>query len=165
MTAAVTSRKKATTKRSPKAAPVETGLIAEEPAELSDEELAALATEIEDGVDDGGVRPVVIGKRGRRGDRKVEMVRIFEIDGAPSLGFIPKEPSPALVLKYMVELRKGREIAIESMAVALLGEQNFAALAASPEVEAEDMEDVFTNVGVVFFGSETYRTIFGAAGN
>lgn len=134
---------------------------------LSEEELAELAAEPENGREgpigeDGQIRPVQIGKRGRKGEAEVEMTTIFELDGVAYQ--IPKNPSPALVLRWMHDIRKhGQLAAIEKMAFTLLGETAMEALAASPEVEPEDVADVFTIVGHVFFESATYRKLMAAA--
>lgn len=150
MTAPAKSRRKAATKR--RVEPVQ------EPDDVLDEP-GPPGTED----DDGEVRPVIIGK-GRRGDQPLEQVKIFEIDGVDY--HIPKEPSAGLVIQYLIDIReRGRAIAVESVALTLLGRENMAALAATPEVAADDVSEVFRNVGMVFFGSQTYNAIIDSAGN
>lgn len=151
------SAKKPAVKRSPRAAKPTPEVLDEE---LTEEELAELAEKpAED--DDGEIRPVVIGKRGRKGDTKGELTTIFELDEVKYQ--IPKEPSPALALRFLRDLsRHGRLVAVERMAFTLLGENALEALAASPDVEIEDVADVFTIVGRIFFESETYRKLMAA---
>lgn len=149
--------KKTPAKRSPRAtkpAPVE--------PQLSEEELAALA----DGQDDGKlaageIRPVIIGKRGRRGVAAVEMVTLFELDDVPYQ--IPRNPSAALVLSWLLDVQKlGSGEANQRMAVELLGEEPLRALAASPEVQPEDLADIFENIGTVFFSSDNFSKVMAA---
>lgn len=130
------------------------------PTEPSDEELAALAEEPAE-LEPGEIRPVIIGKRGRRGDAPVEMVTIFEVDDVPYQ--IPRNPSAALVLSWLFDAQKvGRKQANVNMALELLGEAPFAALKRSPDTEPEDLNLIFYNIGVVFFASENYRMIMEA---
>lgn len=150
--------KKTAVKRSPRAAakpaPVE--------PQLTDEDLAALAG----GQDDvelaaGEIRPVIIGKRGRRGEAAVEMVTLFELDDVPYQ--IPRNPSAALVLSWLLDVQElGRDLAAQRMGIELLGEGPLRALAASPEVQPEDLFDIFENIGTVFFSSENYRKVMAA---
>lgn len=148
--------KKAAVKRSPRAAkpaPVE--------PELTDADLQALTDDQPDELAPGEIRPVVIGKRGRRGDVPVEMVAIFELNDVPYE--IPRNPSAALVLRWMLDTREhGSQVAAETMALTLLGRDALDALAASPEVEPEDVRDIFDNLGAVFFTSDNYRKILAA---
>lgn len=151
----VTGAGKARTKKSPKAAPKAS-------PELSEEELDALrrASPSEDGpiALDGTIRPVQIGKRGRTPN---ELTTIFILDDVEYQ--IPAKPSPALVLRWMQESRvapgasaqKRREAAYratENVLMTLLGQEAMDALAASPDVTAEDMADIFAIVGTIFFG-------------
>lgn len=148
---------RAAVKRSPKAAA--------KPApvpELSEEDLAALSDPAdEEELALGEIRPVVIGKRGRRGDAPVEMVTLFELDDVPYQ--IPRNPSAALVLSWLLDVQKlGRDLANQRVGVELLGEAPLRALASSPEVEPEDLFEIFQNIGVVFFSSENYRKVMAA---
>jgi hypothetical protein len=151
--------KKAAVKRSPRAAKP-TPKVAE-PA-LTEEDLEALTgDQADDELAEGEIRPVIIGKRGRRGDAPVEMVTLFELDDVPYQ--IPRNPSAALVLSWMLDVRKvGLGSANEAVGVTLLGEVPLRALAASPEVEPEDLQQIFQNIGTVFFTSENYKKIMGA---
>lgn len=149
--------KTSTVKRSPRAAKPDA-----EP-QLTDEELAAL-TDGQAGDQElapGEIRPVIIGKRGRRGDAPVQMVTLFELDDVPYQ--IPRNPSAALVLSWMLDVQKhGMAEASQRVGVTLLGEGPLRALSASPEVEPEDLFEIFENIGVVFFTSENYRKITAA---
>jgi hypothetical protein len=144
--------KKAPAKRSPRAAkPAET------PVEITDEDLAEL-TEEPDEPQPGEVRPVVIGKRGRRGDAPVELVTIFEVDDV-EYG-IPKNPSAALVLSWLLDVQQlGLGDANARLGMTLLGPAPFEALKAAPDLEPEDLRQIFENIGIVFFASENYRKI------
>lgn len=154
---------KARTKKSPKAAPVTPAQPEVDTDELSDEELAALARAMpsEDGpiAEDGSIRPVQIGKRGRTPN---EMTTIFTLDGTDYA--IPAKPSPALVLKWMRACRvpkgagkaKAKAIvyaATEDVLMTLLGQEALDALAESPDVTNDDMADIFAIVGTIFFGA------------
>lgn len=162
--------KKPAAKRSPRAAKPAEQVEPELPelSELSEEELAALAADPAEDTDkgpigsDGEIRPVKIGKRGRKGAPEVEMTTIFEIDDVPFQ--IPKNPSPALVLRWMHDMRKhGQLVAVEKMCFTLLGDEAMDALASDPEVEAEDVANVFTIVGHIFFESSTYKKLMASA--
>lgn len=164
----VTGAGKARTKRSPKAAkPAPTPETAELLGELSEDELAALArTEPGGGgpvQEDGTIRPVQIGKRGRSAS-SVEMTTVFILDDVEYQ--IPTRPNPALVLRWMMDSRmpkgvkvnskRGRAIAYqatENVLMTLLGKEALDALAASPDVEQEDVADVFAIVSHIFFGA------------
>jgi hypothetical protein len=101
--------------------------------------------------EDGSIRPVKIGKRGRKAP---EMVTIFEIDGTEYQ--IPAKPSPAILIKFMREARSkkiGRNQAVENLLMTLLGQDALDALAESPDVTEEDVADVFTIVGHIGFGA------------
>lgn len=131
-----------------------------EAEELSDQDLAALADEPAD-PEPGEVQPVIIGKRGRRGNAPVQMVTIFEVDDVPYQ--IPRNPSAALVLSWLFDTQKvGRPQANVNMALELLGEAPFSALKRSPDTEPEDLNGIFENIGIVFFASENYRKIMAA---
>lgn len=150
--------KKAAAKKSPRAAKPEAA--ATEP-ELSDKELADLAVAAAP-PREGEIRPVVIGKRGRRGDTEVQMVTLFELGDVEHK--IPRNPSAALVLRWMLDTQEhGQHMAAQNMALTLLGRSALDELAADPEVEPEDIADIFTNIGTVFFTSDNYRKIMEAS--
>lgn len=151
-----TAAKKAPAKRSPRAAK---STKAPEP-QITDEDLVALTEEPEE-PQPGEVQPVVIGKRGRRGDTPVELVTIFEVDDV-AYG-IPKNPSAALVLSWLLDVQQlGMQQANTKLGMELLGEAPFEALKASPDLEPEDLQQIFENIGIVFFASENYRKIMEA---
>lgn len=97
---------------------------------------------------DGPIEPVRIGKRGRTPN---PMVDLFELDGR--MYRIPSKPSPALILRFQRDLRKqGRDEAVANLLTTLLGQEALDALAESPEVQEEDVADVFGIVARVAFG-------------
>lgn len=150
--------KKTPAKRSPRAAAKPTPPPA---PELTDEGLVALTKESDDEPQPGEVRPVLIGKRGRRGNAPVELVTIFEVDDV-EYG-IPKNPSAALVLSWLLDVQQlGLSQANAKLGMELLGEAPFAALKASPDLEPDDLRQIFENIGIVFFASENYRKIMEA---
>lgn len=159
MAASTTPRKRAT----PAKAPVKRSPRAAKPTpapEITDEDLVALTEEPEE-PQPGEIRPVVIGKRGRRGGAPVALVTIFEVDDV-EYG-IPKNPSAALVLSWLFDVQQlGMQQANTKMGMELLGERPFAALKASPDTEPEDLRQIFENIGTVFFASENYRKIMEA---
>lgn len=111
--------------------------------------------------EDGEIRPVKIGKRGRKAP---EMVTIFEIDDVEYQ--IPAKPSPAVLIKFMREARSkkiGRAQAAENLLVTLLGQDALDALAESQDVTEEDVADVFTIVGHIGFGA--FQKLQAASGN
>lgn len=150
--------KKAAVKRSPRAAAAKAPDV--EPA-LSDEDLDALTDDVDAPLAPGEIRPVIIGKRGRRGDAPVQMVTLFELDGVQHQ--MPRNPSAALVLQWILDVQAmGERTAAFNMGVTLLGQQALDNLKSSPEVEVEDIADIFTNIGIVFFTSENYRKVMAA---
>lgn len=101
--------------------------------------------------EDGEIRPIQIGKRGRRAP---EMVTIFTIDDVEYQ--IPKEPSPGLLLKFMREARSrsvGQDVATMNLLTAMIGDEAVEALSESPDVTIEDIADVMAVVSHVAFGS------------
>jgi hypothetical protein len=147
------------TRRSPRAAkPAATP----DPAHVTDADLRELIEDpSEEPLAPGEVRPVIIGKRGRRGDEAVQLVTIFEVDDV-EYG-IPKNPSAALVLSWLLDVQEmGVQQASGKLGLELLGEAPFAALKASPDLEPEDLRQIFENIGTVFFASENYRKIMAA---
>jgi hypothetical protein len=133
--------------------------------ELTEEELAALAETPADDegpiAEDGTIRPVEIGKRGRTPN---EMVTIFVLDGVDYQ--IPSQPSPAVLIKFMRESRNkkiGAAQAVENLLLNLLGQDALDALAESPEVTEADVGDVLTIVGHIGFGA--LAKLKAAAGN
>lgn len=154
-----TASGKAAVKRSPRAAKPAPSPV-DEP-QLTDEDLEALTDDQADELAPGEIRPVIIGKRGRRGDAPVEMVTLLELDDVPYQ--IPRNPSAALVLSWLLDVQKlGTQQANFNMGIELLGEQTLAALRTNPEVEPEDLAQIFSNIGVVFFTSENYRKVMEA---
>ncbi|TFV90387.1 hypothetical protein [Blastococcus sp. CT_GayMR16] len=153
-----TTVKKTAVKRSPRAAKPTAGAS----TAISEEEFAALREDLgEQELAPGEIRPVIIGKRGRRGDVPVAMVTLFELDDVPYQ--IPRNPSAALVLSWLLDAQKaGTANANFKMGVELLGEEPLNALKASPEVEPEDLADIFSNIGTVFFSSENYQKVMAA---
>lgn len=147
-----------------KRAPRKQAAVVAEP-ETTGADLEALAKELDerDGpIGEGGeIRPVQIGKRGRKAP---EMVTIFEIDGTEYK--IPAKPSPAVLIRFMREARNkkvGRNQAVENLLVTLLGQDALDALAESPDVTEEDVADVFTIVGHIGFGA--FAKLQDASGN
>lgn len=119
---------------------------------------AAAAGQEEDDLPEGQIRPVIIGKRGRRGDTAVQMVTLFELDDVPHQ--IPRNPSAALVLRWMLDTEEhGQAGAALRMGITLLGKDALDKLAASPEVEVEDLSEIFTAIGEIFFTSDNWRKI------
>lgn len=159
----MTEAKKSTTKRSPKATKLADRAVPQsEDGQLSEEELAALAR-MEPSDDgpiglNGEVRPVQVGKRGRPGTEQVHIFTLDEVDY-----FIPKEPNSALLMAYMLDVRKGgngkkaraaaTRIATENLLLALLGEDTLRALGSSPDTTDEDIADVFAIAAHVAFGA------------
>jgi hypothetical protein len=117
-----------------------------------DAELAKLSADGEGPIgEDGTIRPVQIGKRGRTPNR---LVTIFTLDGVDYQ--IPEKPSPAVLIKFLRESRNrkvGVRAATENLLVTLLGQEALDALAESPEVTEEDVADVFAIVAHVAFGA------------
>lgn len=98
---------------------------------------------------DGEIRPVVIGKKGKKGP---ERVHIFTLDDEDY--FIPKVISPALMIKFQRDLRRtDRESAVWGLVETLLGKEAIDALAESPDTSPEDLAAVFTIVATQAFGS------------
>lgn len=122
------------------------------PAELTEAQLAELTREMERVApvdEDGNVRPVQIGQRGRVPN---EMVTIFVLDGVEYQ--IPSRPSAAVLIKFQRSLRKrGQDQAVWDLLLDLLGQDALDALAESPEVTAEDVGDVFAIVAHIAFGA------------
>lgn len=144
MAANATARKRAPKKAAPKP-----------PEEMSqaefDAELARLGGDEGPIGEDGSIRPVQIGKRGRTPNR---LVTIFTLDDVEYQ--IPEKPSPAVLIKFMREARNrkvGVAAATENLLVTLLGQDGLDALAESPEVTEEDVADVFAIVAHIAFGA------------
>lgn len=154
-----TPRKRAAKRTSPKAAP-----ITPEPVEEfdADAELEKLGFVGENGPigEDGSIRPVKIGQRGRTPN---PMVDLFELDGV--MYQIPSKPPPMLTFRYQRAVNGAQRIkdakrrkaatdkATEDFLVSLLGREALDALAESPETEDEDIADVFAIVAHIGFGS------------
>jgi hypothetical protein len=120
---------------------------------VTDEDIAELQKQLESDegpIGPGGeIRPVKIGKKGKKGP---ELVTIFEINGVEHK--IPKNPTIAVLIQFLRDARViGRDQAIENLLTSVLGERNLAALASSPEVDAEDVAAVFTIVSHIAFGA------------
>lgn len=117
-----------------------------------DAEIARLSEPGESPIgEDGSIRPVQIGKRGRTPNR---LVTIFTIDDVEYQ--IPEKPSPAVLIRFMREARNrkiGVTAATENLLVTLLGQDGLDALAESPEVTEQDVADVFAIVSHVAFGA------------
>ena len=143
MTASTTARKRAAKKAAPAAELTE--------VEFRDE-LAKLAEPGESPIgEDGTIRPVQIGKRGRTPN---ELVTIFVLDDVEYQ--IPSKPSPAVLIKFMREARDkkvGVSRATENLLVTLLGQEALDALAESPDVTEQDVADVFLIVSHIAFGA------------
>lgn len=118
--------------------------------ELTPEEIAELTREYKIVNDDGSVNPVEIGKSGRRPN---QLVHIFTLDGEKH--YVPEKPSAAAMVKFLKDARTkgiGRRAATENLLVDVLGEENLAALASSPEVDDDDCARVFGIVAHLCFG-------------
>lgn len=120
---------------------------------VTDEDLDALREQLESDegpIGPGGeIRPVEIGKKGKKGP---ELVHIFTINGTRH--FIPKNPTIAVLIQFLRDARTiGRDQAIENLLTSVLGERNLAALASSQEVDEEDVAAVFTIVSHIAFGA------------
>jgi hypothetical protein len=129
-----------------------------------DEELAKLFGGPEGPIaEDGSIRPVEIGKRGRTPN---PMVDLFTLDGGKSYYQVPAKPPAMLAFRYQEQLRKclriknpvaqkaAMELATREMFVALLGQDALDALAESPEVTDEDVEDIFGAIAHLCFGKK-----------
>lgn len=156
MAAATKAKKIAGPKAAPRSKAVEADATE---VELSEAELLALASKAE--ADEDPDAPVEIGKRGRAG---VKYVLLFTSRGREF--YIPKEPSPMLVIDFLRNVRKvGRQAAVAEMAFDFAGEEVMAELRQNPEVEPEDIADVMLKIGNRFFESRAYTTIVDGAGN
>lgn len=128
-------------------------------AEITDEDIAKLEAQVDESFQfddspigpDGEIRPVEIGRAGKAGP---EMVHIFSIGGEKF--FVPKTPSPAIMLRFMREARDkrvGRDVAVERALISMLGKQGLDALAESEETTDDDVANVFIIVGHILFGA------------
>lgn len=118
--------------------------------ELTEAEMAELTAEYEIVNPDGSINPVEIGKAGRTPNK---LVHIFTLDGEKH--FVPEKPSAAAMVKFLKDARDrrvGRRVATENLLVDVLGEENLAALAASPEVSEADCARVFGIIAHIAFG-------------
>lgn len=117
-----------------------------------DAEIARLSEPGESPIgEDGSIRPVRIGKRGRTPN---EMVTIFTLDDVDYQ--IPAKPSPMVLIRFMREARNrkiGVAGATENLLIGLLGQDAVDALAGSPEVTEQDVADVFAIVSHIAFGA------------
>lgn len=121
-------------------------------ADLSAEEVEALYVQLEKDDDspfgpDGEIRPVQIGKRGRKGE---EQVHIFTLDDVKF--FVPKRPGPAVTMKFQRNLRRmPKQAAVYEALLDMLGQRALDALADSPDTEPEDVADVILIVSRLLF--------------
>jgi hypothetical protein len=126
------------------------------PEDLSAEELAALQAEAEAALDeivetddDGRIKPVEIGKRGRTPN---QLVHLFTLDGRKF--YVPEKPSPMVTLRFLRTMRtEGQAAAVEELLLKTLGQEAVDALAASPDVEDEDMAAIFGAITKIVFGN------------
>lgn len=106
---------------------------------------------------DGEIRPVEVGRAGKAGP---DMTHIFTVDGQKY--FVPKTPHPAIMLRFMREVRDkrvGRDAAIENAMMAMLGKKRLDALCEADEVTDEDVANVFIIVGhILFTAIKRWRT-------
>jgi len=151
--ASTTPRKRAPAKKTTRAA------AAPLAARVDDAELERLQAEVDEALahddspvgPDGEIRPVVVGKKGKSGPEMVHIFTIADVDY-----FIPKHPSPAVMIKFMREARDrrvGRDAAVQNAMITLLGSEALDALAESPDTDEEDVAKVFTIVAHILFGS------------
>lgn len=130
-------------------------------AKLTDETVDELVDE------DGNIRPVEIGKKGRTPN---PVIHVFTLDGV-KYG-MPGRPNPAIMLKFQREWRKASRLpqngtragmkinpraeaqnaATMDLLLDMLGEEAIDALATSPEVGEEEMAAVFARVTKIGFG-------------
>lgn len=127
--------------------------------EITDEEVARLEAQIAEDQrapespvgPDGAIRPVEVGWAGIAGPA---MAHIFSIEGKKY--FIPERPSPAIMLRFMREVRDprvGRDAAVDNAMMALLGKPALDALCEYPQTTDEDVANVFIIVGHIMFGA------------
>lgn len=162
MSAPSATKKRAAPKR---AAPKKVELDLDTDIVPPDAEMAAAAEAVARVVnEDGTINPVRIGKRGRKGEDAPKSHHVFTLGtGVDEVQYFVNEPNVAMVMQYLTNIRKvGRGAAIETMAFGMLGEAALSALAGDPEVEPEDVADVFTAVGSIFFGSSIYKKVTAA---
>ena len=171
MTAAKKTRTK--TAPTPTRADAELARLATDDAELAgsitmaelESELARLATDDSVIAADGSIRPVEIGKRGRKG---ADQVHIFTLEGTKF--YIPAVPNRLVLSNYLRKMRAARtqgaaDEATLDLLMKLLGRDAVEQLESSPEVAEEDVADVLTAVTKVAFGAIATLTEGLASGN
>ena len=148
-----TPRKRAAAKKKPTATKAREELV------VSDADLARMEEELEgqfrsdEGPIDseGNIRPVEVGRAGKAGP---ELVHVFTLENVEYR--VPKNPSPAIMLRFMRDLRDrrvGQDAAVERAMMAILGKNALDALAESDETTEDDVADVFTIMGHILFGA------------
>jgi hypothetical protein len=128
-----------------------------------DESLAELGYMGEQGpiAEDGSIRPIEVGKRGRTPN---PMVDLFTLDGGESYYQIPAKPPAMLAFAYQEDLRRtlrikdpkrrkaAQDLATQALFIDLLGEDALLALRTSRETTDEDIADIFAAIAHVCFG-------------
>lgn len=153
---ATTQPKGAATPKRPKkaATPKTPSALAELDFEQLEEELLSASAELGDDSPigpDGEIRPVVLGKKGKSGPKTQH---VFTADGVDY--FIPKHPSPAIMIKFLQEARDKRigvDLAVVNAQLTLLGQDALDALAGSRDADEEDVAKVFEIVAYTLFGA------------
>lgn len=140
-----------------KRAPAKKTAVPAQQPELTSADVDALAQQLaaDEGViaEDGSIRPVQIGKRGRAGG---EMEHIFTLDGVDY--FIPKKPNRLLLVGYLRSMRSAKNqnqqnAATLDLLLSLLGKDAVEALESHPDTTDDDVADVMTAVTKVAFGA------------
>jgi hypothetical protein len=148
------TRRRSTGKRSPKAAakPPRDEQAADDAiaqAEAAIAELGQMPEDVSPIGPNGEIRPVVIGKKGKKGP---ELVHIFTLDEVEYS--VPKKIGVARTIAFQEDLRKvGREAAVWRLMKNMLGQKALDALASSPDTDEEDVAKVMTIVATLAFGS------------
>lgn len=137
--------------RGPTVAVVDGEDFTEEDIARLDAEVETLIRDVPDGPigPDGEIRPVEVGRAGKPGP---DMTHIFTVDGEKY--YVPKSPHPAIMLRFMRQIRDqriGRDEAIENAMLAMLGKKRLDALCEAEEVTDEDVANVFIIVGHILF--------------
>lgn len=106
--------------------------------------------------------PVVVGKRGRKGEDAPVVHDLFVLD---DVMYTVADPTFAVVVKYVRDLRRyGRNHAVEDMCFTMLGEEALNLLAEHPDTGPEDLALIFTKVSGIFFDSPAWKAISTASG-
>jgi hypothetical protein len=111
----------------------------------------------------GFLQPVVIGSNE---DTPVERITIFTIDDVPYT--IPSKWGPQRGLQFLRESSNptvGFRLAVDHLAMDLIGEENLLALERSPKTTAADIAQVFNVVRQLVLGGPTVMEQAAKSGN